>query len=145
MSQIKFGYCVLLIYRLKLSDRAHYGHVLHGFKLNCGGISVFSPQLLTALDVFSTPLPKLLATVIRLYEFGLSNGLSFPLCTGVIRPCLNRFGISQMFIIHLASSLTCSIKASPPTFRCSLCRTRISAAFPLFYCLITVLTRSSET
>ena len=92
---------------------------------------------------FSTTLPKLLATVFRLYEFGLSNGLSFPLYTRVISPCLKRFVISQVFIILLVSFVTCSIKASPPNFICSVCRPRISAAFPHFDCLITVLTKSS--
>ena len=88
---------------------------------------------------FSTTLPKLLATVIPLYKSGLSNGVSLPLCTGVITSCLNRFGISQVFIILLASFVTYSLKAWPPNFKCSVCRPRISAAFPRFYCLITVI------
>ena len=36
-------YCLILIYRLKLSDRAGFRHVTFGFQTNCcGGVNVFS-------------------------------------------------------------------------------------------------------
>ena len=34
----------MLIYRLKLSDMAHYGQEHDGFKVHWGGVSVFSLQ-----------------------------------------------------------------------------------------------------
>ena len=42
MSPIDFEYCAMLIYRLKLSNRVHYGQVLYDFQINCGDVSVYS-------------------------------------------------------------------------------------------------------
>ena len=41
-SPLDFEYCVILIYRLKVSDRAGNVQVLFVFHISCVGVSVFS-------------------------------------------------------------------------------------------------------
>ena len=42
VSSFDFEYCVILIYRLKVSDRAGYVQVPFVFHISCVGVSVFS-------------------------------------------------------------------------------------------------------
>ena len=42
-SPVDFEYCVILIFRLKVSDRAGDVHVTFVFHISCVGVSVFSP------------------------------------------------------------------------------------------------------
>ena len=42
MDQIDFEYSGILIYRLKLSNRAHNGQVLYDYGIYCDRVSVFS-------------------------------------------------------------------------------------------------------
>ena len=58
MSPFDFEYCVILIYRLKVSDRVGDMQVTFSFHMSCVGVSVFS--LLKSADgdirVTNTPL-----------------------------------------------------------------------------------------
>ena len=42
VSPFGFKYCVIFIYRLKVSDRAGFVQISFGFHTNCGGLSEFS-------------------------------------------------------------------------------------------------------
>ena len=56
MSPFDFEYCVILIYRLKVSDRAGDMQVTFSFHISCVGVNVFSLLKSVDGDILNTPL-----------------------------------------------------------------------------------------
>ena len=46
----------MLIYRLRVGNRAHHGQVLYGFQINCGGVSVLYYRKIKKWGNNKTPL-----------------------------------------------------------------------------------------
>ena len=56
MSPFDFDYFVIMIYRLKMSDRAGNGQVTFSFLISCVEVSAFSLLKSVHGDITSTPL-----------------------------------------------------------------------------------------
>ena len=56
MFPIDFENCAILIYTLKLNDRAHYWQVFYGFPINCGGSVNFHYRIIVGGETINTPL-----------------------------------------------------------------------------------------
>ena len=64
---------------------------------------------------------------------------------GVINPCLNKLGMSQLSKLLLARSAMQSATSSPPYFKCSDLSQIISANFPFLQSFKIFVTKSEVT